>query len=140
MSEGTHPTVFVSYSYQDHERVEQLVDKLKGEGLDVWTDREIAPGQDWQEATETALDHASVFLLILSPNATASPWQNVELGMALRSAVGQSRQRVIPVLLPGTDRASLPHFLQQLNAVEFGPNNELQAVESIADVATRMAA
>src|SRR5437588_527463 len=111
MPDSNHRKVFISYSSQDRVPVERLVEKLKAEGLDVWTDREIPPGQDWQSAIEAALDEASVLLLVVSGNGQGSQWQQVEFGMALRSK-GQSRKTVIPVLLSGTDRTSLPSFLR----------------------------
>jgi hypothetical protein len=116
--------------------VEKLAEKLRAEGLDPWMDRaEFLPGQDWQNEIETALDEASVFLFVLSDKSLKSPWQQVELGMALRSAVGKSRMKVILVLLSGTDRAALPTFLRSHATVDFDPGDEDRAVESIAQAA-----
>lgn len=134
MTKSTRPKVFVSYAQSDRKSVEVLVDTLKEHGLDIWTDSDIAPGQDWQQEIEKALDQASVFLLVLSADAMASPWQNMELGMALRSAVGQSKKRVIPVLLRGADRTAMPPFLKNRAAIELDPADYRQAVESIAEV------
>jgi hypothetical protein len=131
MPDSNHPKVFISYSSQDRVPAERLVEKLKAEGLDVWTDREIPPGQDWQSAIEKALDEASVLLLVLSDKGLGSQWQQVELGMALRSE-GRSRKTVIPVLFSGTDRTSLPSFLRNRLTVNIDPDDEDRAVESIA--------
>lgn len=135
MSDHKRSKIFISYSSKDRLPVERLAEKLKAEGLDVWTDREILPGEDWQRAIETALDEASVFLFILSRNALESPWQQLEFGMALRSAVGQSKKTVIPVLLGGTDRAALPLFLRNHQTIEIDPGEEERAVELIAQKA-----
>ncbi|MFZ4628366.1 MAG: toll/interleukin-1 receptor domain-containing protein, partial [Blastocatellia bacterium] len=105
------------------------------QGFEVWTDREILPGEDWQSAIETALDQASVFLFILSENSLGAPWQELELGMALRSAVGQSKKTVIPVLLGGADPAALPLFLQNRQLILIDPAEEEQAVALIAQTA-----
>jgi hypothetical protein len=134
MSDPNHPKVFLSYASADSESVDRLVDKLRVQGLDVWTDREIAPGQDWLSEIETALDKCSLFVLVMSAAAGVGAWQNVELGMALRSAVGRS-QRVIPVILPGTDRDRMPSFLRNHAPIEFDPNNGDQAIESITQAA-----
>jgi len=121
MSDQKRSNIFLSYSSKDRQPVERLAEKLKAQGFEVWTDREILPGEDWQSAIETALDQASVFLFILSENSLGAPWQELELGMALRSAVGQSKKTVIPVLLGGADPAALPLFLQNRQLILIDP-------------------
>ena len=135
MSDQKRSNIFLSYSSKDRQPVERLADKLKAQGFEVWTDREILPGEDWQSAIETALDQASVFLFILSENSLGAPWQELELGMALRSAVGQSKKTVIPVLLGGADPAALPLFLQNRQPIEIDPAEEERAVALIAQKA-----
>lgn len=135
MSDQKRSKIFLSYSSKDRQPVERLAEKLKAQGFEVWTDREILPGEDWQSAIETALDQASVFLFILSENSWGSPWQELELGMALRSAVGQSKKTVIPVLLGGADPAALPLFLQNRQLILIDPAEEEQAVALIAQTA-----
>ncbi len=135
MSDQKRSKIFLSYSSKDRQPVERLAEKLKAQGFEVWTDREILPGEDWQSAIETALDQASVFLFILSENSLGAPWQELELGMALRSAVGQSKKTVIPVLLGGADPAALPLFLQNRQLILIDPAEEEQAVALIAQTA-----
>ncbi len=135
MSDQKRSNIFLSYSSKDRQPVERLAEKLKAQGFEVWTDREILPGEDWQSAIETALDQASVFLFILSENSLGAPWQELELGMALRSAVGQSKKTVIPVLLGGADPAALPLFLQNRQPIEIDPAEEERAVALIAQKA-----
>lgn len=135
MSDQKRSNIFLSYSSKDRQPVERLADKLKAQGFEVWTDREILPGEDWQSAIETALDQASVFLFILSENSLGAPWQELELGMALRSAVGQSKKTVIPVLLGGADPAALPLFLQNRQPIEIDPAEEERAVALIVQKA-----
>jgi hypothetical protein len=36
---------FISYKREDRDRVAQIVDGLRAEGLEVWWDRDIEPGQ-----------------------------------------------------------------------------------------------
>ncbi|MFM7844887.1 MAG: toll/interleukin-1 receptor domain-containing protein [Planctomycetota bacterium] len=128
--------VFISYSHADHVRVNELAQKLEAEGLKVWMDRKIPPGQDLQREIEKALDESEILLIVMSTaNKSASPYQYMELGMALHSAAGRSRKTVIPVLLDGTDRAALPPFLRNHLTIEFNPGEEEKAAESIAKVA-----
>jgi hypothetical protein len=121
--------VFISYSREDRMPVERLAELLKANGLEVWTDSEIPIGEDWQRAIETAIDEASVILLVMSPSSMASPWLQVEYGMALRSGA-----KIIPLVLGDAPRSGLPLYLRKHHAVEFDPANENRAVESIAQL------
>lgn len=134
MSDRYRHSVFISYSTQDRMLAERLAEKLRAERFNVWTDREILPGQDWQRAIETAIDKSDVIVIILSETALGSSWQQMEIGMALRSIVGQSK-KVIPVLVSGIDSDSLPAFLRHIPSVKLDRDDEDRVVESITQVA-----
>jgi hypothetical protein len=50
--------VFISYKREDRDRVAQIVDGLRADGLDVWWDRDIEPGQPWDETVAAQLRDA----------------------------------------------------------------------------------
>lgn len=62
--------VFISYSHKDADLLTQLhehLSALKRQGLlDAWTDREIHPGGLIDQQVEAQLDHADVYLLLVS--------------------------------------------------------------------------
>ncbi len=97
------PTIFISYAHEDkdlRERLEQHLTPLRRQRQAlVWSDAEIAPGQDWEAAIVRNLKSADVILLLVSPALLSSTfiWEK-ELQPALdRHDRGECR--VIPVLM-----------------------------------------
>jgi TIR domain len=80
---GAPRRVFVSYSRSDFYFAEQLVVALRRRGVDVWFDvHELAPGNDWSEAIDHAIEACDVFVLVASRAALASPYVQRERDLA----------------------------------------------------------
>ncbi len=82
--------VFVCYSRQDQAWLDQLspyLAFLQDQGLRVWTDREIKPGELWRDAIEEALSRARVAVLLVSIRFLTSKFiQEEELPTLLDAA------------------------------------------------------
>src|SRR5229473_6626873 len=95
--------IFFCYAHED----EALLNKLKAQlrplqrqGLvDVWYDRDISAGSDWEQQIKEQLNTAQIILLLVSPDFMDSDYINdVELKRAIeRHKRGEAR--VIPVIL-----------------------------------------
>jgi len=115
--------VFLSHSNPDKPIVEQLARKLEDEAdikpfLDIW---HLIPGEPWQEAIEDVLDKATCCAVFVGKGGI-TPWEHEEMRLAISRRVGDKRFRVIPVLLPGSnrpERGGLPKFLTRATWVEF---------------------
>jgi hypothetical protein len=116
--------VFLSHSSADKPAVEELARRLAKEGIQAWLDKwNLIPGKPWQPEIEKALAESESCAVFVGPSGF-SPWQNEEMRAAIDQRVRDSgkRFRVIPVLLPGAERAersSLPTFLTATTWVEF---------------------
>src|SRR5262249_12173150 len=116
--------VFLSHSSADKPAVEQLARRFAKEGIQAWLDKwHLIPGDPWQPAIEKALAESGTCVVFVGPSGFG-PWQNEEMRAAIDRRVSDSgrRFRVIPVLLPGAERAersSLPSFLAATTWVEF---------------------
>jgi TIR domain len=116
--------VFLSHSSTDKPAVEELARRLAGEGIQAWLDKwNLIPGDPWQPAIEKALAESETCAVFVGLSGFG-PWQNEEMRAAIDQRVRDSgrRFRVIPVLLPGAERAersSLPTFLAATTWVEF---------------------
>ena len=66
----TQPSVFISYSHKDEIWKDRLVTHLgvlEQEGLlDLWDDRRIGAGEDWEREIQKAMAKASVAVLLIS--------------------------------------------------------------------------
>ena len=94
-SPGTR--VFVSYAHDAKTAVEQVLDRLKG-GLYIFTDRDIAGGEDFIDRLEQEIADAHCVLLFCSSAARKSDWVKREVRAA------QARKLVvIPVALDDTE-------------------------------------
>lgn len=100
--------LFVAYARADEDFRRELLKTLadwKREGLivDIWSDREIAPGKDWDDAIKDALNAADLILVLMSRDSIASEYiASVEIVRALeRHASGEAR--VVPVVIKPCD-------------------------------------
>jgi hypothetical protein len=111
--------IFFCYAHED----ELLLNKLKSQltplqrqGLiDVWHDREISAGDEWEREIDEHLNAAQIILLLVSPDFMASDYcSSIEMKRAMeRHERGEAR--VIPVILhPIYWRRSLFGKLQAL--------------------------
>jgi WD40 repeat protein len=116
--------VFLSHATLDKPVVEDLARRLRTLGFEPWLDKwNLIPGEPWQTAIENALEECAACAVCLGPSGTG-PWQNEEMRTAIdRRVSDRSRHfRVIPVLLPGSERGEasrLPAFLRATTWVEF---------------------
>lgn len=104
--------VFVSYSRVDEaDRVRLGVHlaPLVREGLiDLWSDRAIAPGSDWQRDIENELATADIVVLLVTPDFVASVHCfERELAEALRRHEDDG-MCILPVIVRPVDFANMP--------------------------------
>jgi hypothetical protein len=64
--------IFISYKRENKEAVQPLVQSLRGAGLDVWWDQDIAPDAPWEQTIERELEAAKVVIVAWSQAAVAS--------------------------------------------------------------------
>ncbi len=74
--------VFVSYAHADEAFIQALKEHLP-EGYHVWTDRQIVPGRNWQEAIDVAIQQSFVVLVVLTPRSSESKYVTYEWSYAL---------------------------------------------------------
>jgi hypothetical protein len=75
--------VFLSYAREDTGAAEKLAWFLTNNGLDVWWDRRLSPGDDISIVIERALEQAQCAIVLWSPHSVASPWVRGEAQAAL---------------------------------------------------------
>jgi hypothetical protein len=67
------PIVFISYSHKDEKWKNQLVSHLGVlNQIEVWEDRRIGAGRDWESEINTTLESAGAAILLISRNFLTS--------------------------------------------------------------------
>ena len=97
--------LFISHSSQDDAFVRDLRAALADHGQDGWIDsRELRGGDPLWPAIQTAIEDASAYAVVISPNAFQSDWVGDELAHALKvqEQRGPDKYPVIPLSLDGT--------------------------------------
>jgi hypothetical protein len=128
------PSVFISYSHEDRDELEELVTHLsllKREGVKVFDDGEIEVGEKWSNVIKDNLKAADIVVLLVSANFVNSDFIfEKELRPTLdrierANTEGNSDVRIIPVLLK---RCIIPNSLSKF---QFLPMNEQQRREPV---------
>lgn len=105
--------LFISYSHED-EQMKHDLDKhlimLKRSGkVEVWNDRQIIAGQEWDGAIKKEIQEADIILLLISADFNNSEyiWKE-ELSEAM-SRHEQGKARVVPVILRKCEWKDMPY-------------------------------
>ncbi|SRR6266700_65322 len=95
--------IFFCYAREDDTLVRALEKQLKAlrrQGLiDIWYDREISPGMEWEQEIDKHLNSSQVILLLISPDFMDSEYcYGVEMQRAMeRHERGEAH--IIPIIL-----------------------------------------
>ena len=110
--------LFYCYAHKDkslRDKLEKHLAWLKRRyQLTNWHDREILPGEEWEQAIDTHLNTAHLILLLISPDFMASDYC---YGKEMRRALerhGAGACRVVPILLRSTYWEDAPFSHLQL--------------------------
>jgi TIR domain len=100
-------SVFVSYAHKDEryrQRLEISLIQLQRDGLiNIWHDRKILPGQEWDQEIDRNLESAEIILLLVSPDFLGSDYA---YGREMLRALERHQSRsaiVIPIILRPSD-------------------------------------
>jgi len=87
--------IFISYSHEDLNSAQKIVDALAEHNLDTWIDwKSIPKGEDWWEHIQNGIQEANVFLFIVSPDSASSDVCNDEINHAVANG-----KRILPVVI-----------------------------------------
>jgi uncharacterized protein YegL len=88
--------IFVSYSRADVDYVRVLLRHLRAQGLQVWADDQISPGERWDQRIRQNIDGCAAMILVMSPHSDVSEWVAEEVDYARRK-----NKPILPLLLAG---------------------------------------
>lgn len=85
--------VFISYSKKDRDLALRVETALSSEGLSVWWDDNLSPGQSWDRIIEKELAKAKVTMVLWTPRSVSSEFVRSEVNYA------KSKDKLIPAML-----------------------------------------
>jgi hypothetical protein len=74
--------IFVSYKREDFPRITPFLHKMVKSGYEVWYDRGIPGGAEWDALIEEKVSHCEVLIVFLSDAAVDSKWVRREIKFA----------------------------------------------------------
>jgi len=125
-------TLFISHSSQDDAFVRDLRAALADQGQEGWIDsRELRGGDPLWPEIQTAIEGASAYAVVVSPEALQSRWVGKELRHALtvREERGKNKFPVIPLSLNSTKLGVLEEFFGE-EAVYIPVSSDAGGVEA----------
>lgn len=75
--------LFISHAHRDVDRADQLAEALTAVGYDVFIDRQLRSGQDFEERLVAELDAADQVIVIWTKHSVRSAWVEREARHAL---------------------------------------------------------
>jgi hypothetical protein len=86
--------VFISYSDEDLELVERIVSILEQDNIMVLWTRKLTGGTEYIEHLKVFIEHAHIFIPVITESSSARGWVHQEIGYAIGLHIP-----VYPVLL-----------------------------------------
>ena len=96
------------------------------------SDGGLRGGDQWLKRLQHEIVTRNVFVVVLSPEAFASPWVDQELSLAVREAVSNPDKVLVPVLHRPTPDPNIWPFLDNFQRVSFLPPHSF--AEGLAEV------
>lgn len=126
--------VYIAYSHEDIEFVDQLANDLRDSGLDLWVDRwELGPGDSLYEKINEGLLTAAYLCPVLSPNSIESEWVTAEIGAAFVMEIEERSITVVPVVY---QKCKIPPLLRAKVAARFDkPDYDAELKKLLAKLA-----
>ena len=123
------PKVFISYSSTDHKYVEEIAQKLKFHGIEVWYDQwEIGVGDSIVQKINDGISSADYLLVALSSASVKSHWVQEELSAAT-ALLAEKGSFILPVLL---DDCKVPPLLAHRKYANY-QKDPSEAIEQIVE-------
>jgi len=124
--------IFISYSHQDKEFVDGLVQDLHNSGISIWVDSaEIKLGDSLIDKVSEGIDKMEYLAVVLSSASVNSSWVKKEVAVAMNQEIRGKKIKVLPLL---HRECEIPNFLQDKKYADFTEEERYEvAIEVILD-------
>lgn len=98
-------SIYISYNHKSRDYAERLFKGLKRRGIDTWYDGLINVGDNWGDAIRQNLEACDGVIIILTPEAVASPTIQNEI-----AHIKSLDKKVFPLLLENITENPFPQL------------------------------
>jgi hypothetical protein len=102
--------IFFSYAHKDRDRIKPIIQAFTEWEWDVFYDREIDAGQDWEQVIEDRLQTMYAVIVAWSIHSIKSPW------VIREATAGLERERLFSIKLDS--EIELPEAFQKFQAAD----------------------
>lgn len=126
--------IFISYAHEDEELKNELDKYLKvlkrSSKVQVWNDRKLIAGEEWDQTIMSELNKANIILLLISVDFNASDfiWDK-ELASAMKRHE-EGTARVVPIILRKCQWSSMPYAKLQALPRNATPVTEYDSLDN----------
>lgn len=120
--------VFISHSHEDRQYVEQLIDRLKGQGVKPWYSvSDIPKGTLWTAEINKAVSQCNWMVVVVSKNSDNTDgnarWVSREVDLAMTAE--HLENRIIPIIIDETDPRKVNQYLATMQAIHTDTCNDV---------------
>ena len=125
--EGARRRVFMSYVRRDADFAREVALILEAANFEPWIDTSsLSAGEKWAPRIMQEIERADAMVAIVGPPGSTSTYQNTEVEAFLRQTLRSSvRKPLIPLILPGADKAFEKSLLADFVALHIDPDKPL---------------
>lgn len=126
--------IFISYAHEDEELKNELDKYLKvlkrSSKVQVWNDRKLIAGEEWDQTIMSELNKANIILLLISVDFNASDfiWDK-ELASAMKRHE-EGTARVVPIILRKCQWSDMPYAKLQALPRNATPVTEYDSLDN----------
>ena len=111
------PSLMISYSHRDQEWFSKFEEMFVGKlSLDVWSDKELKAGDNWDREIQKSIAEARVVLLLVSPSFLASEYISKRELPRIFEAQKEKRLNVIWVKVRSVPNSLIPPELSNIQS------------------------
>lgn len=119
-------SVFLSYSFDDHQTVQKVRNYLVHHGIEVFDDKtDITTGDNITASINEAINSSDAVLFFVSKNSDKSRWVHQEMSLAVSNKLKGKNIKLIPILIE--KNVELPFFLKDYLYLDISGSSSFEA-------------
>lgn len=119
-------SVFLSYSFDDHQVVQKVRNYLVHHGIEVFDDKtDISTGENITASINEAINSSDAVLFFVSKNSDKSRWVHQEMSLAVSNKLKGQNVKLIPIVIE--KNAELPFFLKDYLSLDISGSSSFDS-------------